>query len=476
MPIDASVAVFVATLAATFVASLLGRIHAKRSRSEGLAGERLNKWLVGLSAGATANSGFVVTGAVGLGYAFGAQWLLLPLAWLIGDMLFWTLFPGRINRLGREANASTLTDVLGAGMRPVAKRVLQILASIVILVCLTGYVAAQWIAGEKFLEGAFGFEGYVALATFAGLIVLYTAIGGFRGSVYADSFQAVLRVVGTALALGAIIIVARQDGGAFAANIGAAGAGFLQILPNASWLAGGAFVAGYAAASLGFGLGQPQIVSRYLAGASPEETRAAWWIYILFVQFTWIAMTVFGMMLRGVMPALGDPEMGLSIFFRTYAGPLLTGLIVADVFATIAATSNSLLVAMAQTVKHDLFGQRAGTVGLPLWPITLVVGGLTMALASMLNATVVGLALSSVSLMGAGLAPAMLIRLLSWKQNDFSLIASIIAGLTVAIAWKLSGIGATLNEALPGLVAGLLANFLVWVLTHGRTTKMGGRG
>ena len=63
---------------------------------------------VGLSAGATANSGFVVTGAVGLGYTMGAQWLVLPLAWLLGDVVFWSIFPNRINEVGRTASASTL--------------------------------------------------------------------------------------------------------------------------------------------------------------------------------------------------------------------------------------------------------------------------------------------------------------------------------------------------------------------------------
>lgn len=64
---DISVAVFGVTLLGTFVAALLGRSHSKRVASPTLSDHRLNKWLVGLSAGATANSGFVVTAAVGLG-------------------------------------------------------------------------------------------------------------------------------------------------------------------------------------------------------------------------------------------------------------------------------------------------------------------------------------------------------------------------------------------------------------------------
>src|SRR5258708_6133139 len=101
-----------------FVVALLGRRDSKRVTSAALAEHRLNRWLVGLSAGATANSGFVVTGAVALGYTFGAQWLLLPLSWLLGDLLFWLVFPNRINATGRAVNATTMTDVIVHGMKP----------------------------------------------------------------------------------------------------------------------------------------------------------------------------------------------------------------------------------------------------------------------------------------------------------------------------------------------------------------------
>ncbi|MBX9460716.1 MAG: hypothetical protein KL785_06055 [Brevundimonas sp.] len=90
------------------------------------------------------------------------------------------------------------------------------------------------------------------------MIVAYTAIGGFRGSVYADSFQAVLRVIATAVALAAISWVALNTSD-FADNWASAGAGFTDPFPQATLWGAGAFVLGFAAASFGFGLGQPQI-------------------------------------------------------------------------------------------------------------------------------------------------------------------------------------------------------------------------
>ena len=114
--VDMSVVTFGLALLGTFIVAYLGRRHSKRVASATLSGHRLNKWLVGLSAGATANSGFVVTAAVGLGYSFGVQWLLLPLSWLLGDVVFWLFFPQRINATGRAVRATTMTDVIVDGM------------------------------------------------------------------------------------------------------------------------------------------------------------------------------------------------------------------------------------------------------------------------------------------------------------------------------------------------------------------------
>jgi sodium/proline symporter len=461
--VDFSVAVFGLALLATFVVAILGRRDSKRVHSAALAEHRLNRWLVGLSAGATANSGFVVTGAVGLGYMYGMQWLLLPLSWLLGDVLFWLVFPNRINETGRAIKATTMTDVIVDGMKPSHQIGLKRAVAIVILVCLGGYVSAQWLAGQKFLQGAFGFGNLTSLLVFAALIVVYTAIGGFRGSVYADTMQAIVRLIGTAIAMTVVVVVASRNSGVFWRNIGAAGPHFLAIFPKNSLIAALPVILGFAAASLGFGLGQPQMITRYLAGASPHETQAAWGIYNTFVQSTWIAMTLFGVALRGVMPGIADPEMGLSLFHRSNTGPLITGIISADIFATIAATSNSLLVAMAQTVSRDLFSRvhakRQDTQ--EPWPLIAVLGAATMVVSLDLHSTVVDLALSSVSLMGAGLAPAMLIRVLNWRRTDQSLIVAVIVGTCTAILWHSSGLGGFMNEAAPGIILALAANFVV---------------
>lgn len=259
----------------------------------------------------------------------------------------------------------------------------------------------------------------------------------------------------------AVAIFASNHHELLTANWSAAGPDFFKPFPQPTALAGVGFFLGFAAAALGFDLGQPQMVTRYLAGATPEETRSAWWIYLTFVHLTWIAMTVFGMLLRGVMPDLADPEMGLSVFFRTATGPLLTGLIAADIFATIAAATNSLLVALAQTVRHDLLDQEPDHTATGLWPYTLSLGLLTLAAALLLHGSVFGLAITSAALIGAALAPNVAARALGLNPPAWAILSSIGLGFATALAWRVTGLGGAVNEALPGIIAASLPLLLV---------------
>jgi Na+/proline symporter len=163
------------------------------------------------------------------------------------------------------------------------------------------------------------------------------------------------------------------------------------------------------------------------------------------------------------MPGLADPEMGLSVFHREMTGPIVTGIIAADIFATIAATSNSILVAMAQTVAVDLRHSRVAseTGHRDLWLPIAMLGAGTMILSLSLHSSVKDLALSSVGILGAGLAPAMIIRVLRWRYTPMALLLTVVSGFATATLWKYCGYNEFINEAAPGIAVGLVVNALI---------------
>ncbi len=466
---DLAALIFFATLAATFGTAILGRMRARRAAGEeDLAGRRLNRWFIGLSAGAAGNSGFIVTGAVGLGYSGGAHWLLMPFGWMLGDLLYWRLFPARLNALARQAKAVTLSEMLSFDLAGPLAKLVSILVALLLIAFLSTYTSAQWLAGRKFLSGIFDLNGFSALIFFSATIVVYSALGGFRGSVYADTLQALIRILGTSIALAAVIWFARRDL-LFAHNIAAAGPEFLRLFPTGGALGALGFVAGYAAAAVGFGLGQPQIVSRYFAGSSPQETRAAWWIYIGFVQATWIAMTLFGILLRGIMPDIADPETGLSLFFQHNMGAIVSGIIFADVYATIASTANSLLVAIGQALYRDIFRARHSVEERKTatsFSAIFLIGLATIGLSLVLPGNVFSMAIGSISKLGSAVGGPIMIKVMGWRHSAGSLLAAVLAGMIAACGWVFLGFSGLVNEAAIGLAASLCANWLVASLTR----------
>ncbi|NET83189.1 MAG: hypothetical protein F6J94_15025 [Moorea sp. SIO1F2] len=95
----------------------IGALAAKSSdntESDYLLGSRsFGKVFVGLSAGATGNSGWIMIGTVGMAYSMGVSALLMVIAWFLGEVTFWTFFPDKINQISRKQNSQTIPEFLG---------------------------------------------------------------------------------------------------------------------------------------------------------------------------------------------------------------------------------------------------------------------------------------------------------------------------------------------------------------------------
>ena len=99
-----------------------------------------------------------------------------------------------------------------------------------------------------------------------------------------------------------------------------------------------------------------------------------------------------------------------------------------------------------------------------------------MAFSLLVRGSVMTIAVTSVAIMGAGLAPAVLVSVLNWRRTPFSLVAAMVSGIAVAITWKMLGASAIINEAAPGILAGITVNFACSVASVYTTKGVSGRG
>lgn len=449
--------VLVFLLALTPIPFLVFLAKKRSTSSDEFGGKTYGKIMVGISAAATGNSGFIMTGAVGLGYGYGMQWILLPLSWLLGDLIFWRYGPKSINAYCRSHQCVNIGQII-SGNNKKYSITLYVLTSLFITVFLGAYISAQWVAGSKVISGFLNIESTFSIIGIGTFVTGYCLIGKFRGSVYTDLYQGILMILVT---IASLILAFSYE----ATKPSQLPHNFNLLFGNMTITTLIGFVFGYAVASVGFGFGQPQITSRYIAGKNPEEVASAKWIYILFLQFTWIGMTYFGILLRTKGFIVDDPEALVVPFFQSEAGEIFTGIAVAGIFAAIASTVDSIMISITSLFKNgyrNVIGLSSRTEGF----IVIAIGLFTVLGALNTKNSVFEIALMSISMVGATLAGPVIIRLFNFKHNDFSVLISLLAGGFSGYLWRSSEYGVLTNEALIGIFFALIINYIIALFAH----------
>jgi len=117
-----------------------------------IAGKKLPPWVVAFSTNATGESGWLLLGLTGMGYAVGAQAFWVVAGEVVGIALAWLLLSRRIKRLSDQSDSITVPDVLAARFDDKA-HVLRKISVLIILVMVGAYVAAQMVATGKAFDG-----------------------------------------------------------------------------------------------------------------------------------------------------------------------------------------------------------------------------------------------------------------------------------------------------------------------------------
>ena len=225
-----------------------------------LGGRKLGPWVAAISASASSSSAWTLLGVSGAAYLYGLSAIWLLPATLSGFLINWVLIAPRLASHSRKINALTLTDVLATDDEQQSSTSLRWISSLVILFCFVFYIASQFDAAGQSFQSVFGLEKQTSILFGAGIILLYTLLGGFWAVSLTDSFQGIMM----ALASFILPLVAFLSVGPVA---------LWEMLSSQSALlspsgAGGILALGYILGTLGIGIGypgQPHVVNRFMA-------------------------------------------------------------------------------------------------------------------------------------------------------------------------------------------------------------------
>ncbi len=206
-----------ATLAAyNLVLIGIGVWASGRTRSEEdyyLGGRRLGPWVAALSASASSSSAWTLLGVSGFAWSFGLSAVWLFPGCVGGFLLNWYVLAPRLRAAAADRNAVTVTEFLAGPPGTPYRKPIVFLASGVVLVFLTLYVASQFQGAGKTFSQTFGIGSTEAVLVGSGVVVLYTLVGGFWAVSVTDTVQGlVMALTSVALPVAALTAVGGPAG------------------------------------------------------------------------------------------------------------------------------------------------------------------------------------------------------------------------------------------------------------------------
>ncbi|WP_444922151.1 sodium/proline symporter [Microbulbifer sp. CnH-101-G] len=426
-----------------------------------LASAGIPPWLVGLSAVATNNSGYMFIGVIGYTYVSGLASIWLMLGWIAGDFIASLYVHRRLscatNASGEVSYAGVLSNWYGQN-----HSTLQRLIGVISLLFLLVYASAQMIAGSKALHVLLDWPLWSGAVAGAVLICLYCFAGGIRASIWTDAAQSIVMIG----AMGILLAVALADLGGISSTLEQMRAveGFMDWFPQELVLPGWAGVAVFVVSWLfaGFSvIGQPHVMVRFMTlSDSSKMYRARAWYYLWFVLFYCMATGV-GLLSRVYIADAGsfDAELALPTMAIELLPPILVGLILAGIFAATMSTADSLLLSCSAAITHDILPKKTEKTWL-LKVATVCITGAALLLALTNNQSVFSLVIFSWSGLASAFGPLLLVLCLGWKPSQTTSILAVLVGFSSAIGWRALGLHGSVYEGLPGIMAGLSVFYL----------------
>lgn len=436
-----------------------------------LASSNVKSWLVGLSAVATNNSGYMFIGVIGYTYATGLASIWLMIGWIAGDFLASLYVHHRLRKATLVSGEVSYAGVL-ANWHNQDHGHLQRLIGLVSLAFLIAYAAAQLVAGSKALHVLLDWPLWAGAVTGAVLVSLYCFAGGIRASIWTDAAQSIVMIC----AMGILLVVALLNLGGIEAALGAMREvdGFMDWVPAdlafSGLLGGGLFIVSWLFAGMSV-IGQPHIMVRFMTldeGASMVRARA--WYYLWFTLFYGMATGV-GMLSRIYLADTGafDAELALPTMAQQLLPPAFVGLILAGIFAATMSTADSLVLSCSAAITHDILPHQIEKTWV-LKVFTIVVTGVALLFALANNQSVFNMVILAWSGLASAFAPLLLALCFGARPSQGISIVAVIAGFATALAWRAAGLHGAVYEGLPGILAGLavLAGPYLLARTSGR--------
>jgi sodium/proline symporter len=455
-------AVFVVYLIILAALALWSRKEAQTMSGYFIAGKKLPPWVIAFSTNATGESGWLLLGLTGMGYAVGVHAYWVVAGEVTGIATAWLLMSRRLKRMADESGSITVPDVLAAHFKD-KNHVLRIISTLIILSMVVTYVAAQMVATGKAFSGFTDMAYGTGVVFGAAVIIIYTLVGGYKAVAWTDLVQGLLMLTGLIV----VPLVAVTAAGGWDAVLSTLAAEDPSLLspwgPDGKSVKAFIAVASFLAIGIGF-IGVPQLMVRFMSARSEQSLVPAMMISIVVIFLFDIGAVTAGLAGRALFPGLEDPEGILPLLATELFSPLFAGILMVVVLAAIMSTADSLLIMASSAVVRDFLQKirsstktdaqlaRYGKI------VTLIIGVIGVIFALNESPLIFWFVVFAWNGLGAAFGPPLICALWFPKTTLRGAIIGMLGGFLTTVFWVLFMKPFTyeLLEIIPGFIVGMV--------------------
>ncbi|MBW7998125.1 MAG: sodium/proline symporter [Candidatus Glassbacteria bacterium] len=470
-------AVLIITMILYFVALLLiGWLS--RSDSDSLdgyyaAGHKLRYWVVSFSSSATGESGWLLLGLTGMGYAVGLHAVWVIIGETLGMGIGWFIMARPFKRLSSRYGSITMGDYLEDRFAD-TRHLLRIIGTVILIFMVSCYIAAQLTAIGKAFKVFLDIDFVTGTLIGLGIILFYTVVGGLKAVARADFFHGLLMLLGL-VALPVVAIAAVGGFGPMLEALRGIDPLVLTISGKEGWtLAGVISIVGFLGVGLAF-MGSPQLFVRFIAARNEDELRVGKWVAVAFILVVDTGAVLAGMAGRVLFDGLADQEFVMPMLAVELFPAWITGIFIAIVLAAIISTADSLMILLSSAVIRDLYQKvinpDAPQRRLVIWGkvMTVIVGVVAFFFSLSESRLIFWFVLFAWSGIGCAYCPVVIMSLFSKRVNLAGAVAGMVSGFLITVVWAIWLKESTgLYEMIPGFFGALA---VIWVVSFfaGRT-------
>ncbi|MCD7975100.1 MAG: sodium/pantothenate symporter [Phascolarctobacterium sp.] len=319
-----------------------------------IGGRALGGLVLAMTTAATYSSVSTFVGGPGMAWVIGYGWLYMAIVQVVVIFLVLGVFGKKIALISRRIDAVTVIDILRARYQ---SDNISTLSAIVMVIFFCATMVAQFVGAAKLFEAVTGFSYLTGLSLFGLIVILYTAIGGFKGVAVTDTFCALAMIIGLCLLLDAML----KAGGGFEqimANIAANHPDMLEPLSDgkmpislyiSQWL-----LVGICTLSL------PQSVVRGISYKDTKALHRAMIIGTIVIGAMTLTATLIGILSKGILPenleAYGNSVDNITpVAIVKSMNPFWAGITIIGPVAATISTVSSLLLSAASAIIKDIY-------------------------------------------------------------------------------------------------------------------------